>query len=144
MARAWVISALALLLVLATANVVAADESCDATRGSCAADAAPEDEESPADVAKLRGLPLVLWLNLDADADRRGHMERMFDRWNVTNHVRVRGHDARHMDVMTLLHGGALPAGFAHTGEIGCTVSHLKALRYFVTRTDEDLSLIHI
>eukprot|EP00982_Pelagococcus_subviridis_P002214 17080-Pelagococcus_subviridis.AAC.2 len=80
MARARVISALALLFVLAIATVVAADESCDATRGSCAADAAPE--ESPADVAKLRGLPLVLWLNLDADADRRGHMERMFDRWN--------------------------------------------------------------
>ena len=136
MARARVISALALLFVLAIATVVAADESCDATRGSCAADAAPE--ESPADVAKLRGLPLVLWLNLDADADRRGHMERMFDRWNVTNHVRVRGHDARRVDVTTLLHGGAA----AHPGEIGCTVSHLKALRYFVTRTDEDVALI--
>ena len=45
MARARVISALALLFVLAIATVVAADESCDATRGSCAADAAPE--ESP-------------------------------------------------------------------------------------------------
>ena len=38
------------------------------------------------------------WLNLDTDTDRRFYMEEQFKYWNVNNHTRISGYDARKED----------------------------------------------
>ena len=48
---------------------------------------------------KLKGLPTIYWLNLDADEDRRFYMEEQFKYWQVENHVRISGYDGREDDV---------------------------------------------
>jgi len=89
---------------------------------------------------KLDGLPPVIWLNLDADTHRREYMEAMFDRWNVTDHTRIAGFDGRQGDVTEHLKG-VVPEHLS-PGEIGCCMSHIKALQYFVEETDYDRVLI--
>ena len=48
---------------------------------------------------KLKGFPKVYWLNLDADTERRQYMEEQFKYWEIENHVRISGYDARDNDV---------------------------------------------
>ena len=47
---------------------------------------------------KLRGFPPVIWMNLDADIHRKEYMEDQFEYWNIKEHVRVVGIDARDED----------------------------------------------
>jgi len=49
-------------------------------------------------VHKLKGLPPIYWLNLDADEDRRFYMEEQFKYWEIENHTRIAGYDAREDD----------------------------------------------
>ena len=42
---------------------------------------------------KLKGLPHVYWLNLDADVERRKYMEDQFAYWEVENHTRILDRD---------------------------------------------------
>ena len=90
--------------------------------------------------SKLDGLPPVIWLNLDADTHRREYMEAMFERWNVTDHTRIAGFDGRQGDVTEHLKG-VVPEHL-NPGEIGCCMSHIKALQYFVEETDYDRVLV--
>ena len=48
--------------------------------------------------SKLKGIPPVLWLNLDADMHRREHMESQFKHWEIENHTRIAGIDGRQDD----------------------------------------------
>ena len=72
---------------------------------------------------KLKGLPQIYWLNLDADTHRREYMEKQFDYWEVQNHTRISGFDGRVDDVCENLVGIA-PDNMT-TNEIGCCLSHL-------------------
>ena len=40
---------------------------------------------------KLKGIPSIYYLNLDSEVDRRGYMEKQFDKWNLTNVKRFSG-----------------------------------------------------
>ena len=42
---------------------------------------------------KLKGIPPVLWINLEADTDRRKHMEDQFTEWEIEDHTRISGID---------------------------------------------------
>ena len=53
-------------------------------------------------VFKLQGLPHIYWLNLDADVDRREYMEKQFDYWQIEDHTRISGYDAREDDACCL------------------------------------------
>ncbi len=91
-------------------------------------------------VYKLKNLPLVLWLNLDSDLHRREYMESQFKYWEIENHTRISGYDGREDDVCQFLSGRA-PDNMTQN-EIGCCMSHLKAIKYFYENTDLDHVLI--
>lgn len=91
-------------------------------------------------VNKLKGLPHIYWLNLDADTHRRQHMEEQFEYWEIENHTRISGIDGRVDDVCGHLIGTA-PDNVS-TNEIGCCLSHLKAIKHFYEETDDDYCLI--
>lgn len=89
---------------------------------------------------KLKGLPHIYWLNLDSDTHRREYMEKQFDHWEIENHTRISGFDGRVDDVCGQLVGRA-PDNMT-TNEIGCCISHLKAIKHFYEETDDDYCLI--
>lgn len=89
---------------------------------------------------KLKNIPPVLWINLDSDNHRRQHMENQFKYWEIENHTRISGVDARQDDPSVHL-SGTVP----HTmipNEIGCCMSHLKAIKYFIEEMDCDEVII--
>ena len=89
---------------------------------------------------KLKGLPPIYWLNLDSDTHRREYMEKQFEYWEIENHNRISGFDGRVDDVCENLVGIA-PNNMT-TNEIGCCLSHLKAIKHFYENTDDDYCLI--
>ena len=89
---------------------------------------------------KLKGIPPVLWINLDADVHRREHMESQFRDWEIENHTRIAGIDGREDDPTIHLKGHV-----PHTmiqNEIACCMSHLKAIKYFIEEMDCDEVMI--
>ena len=54
---------------------------------------------------KLKNLPHIYWLNLDADVARRNWMEEQFKYWEIENHTRIAGYDGREDDVSDNLKG---------------------------------------
>ena len=91
-------------------------------------------------VFKLKGLPNSYWLNLDADEHRRVYMEAQFKYWEIENHTRISGYDGRTDDVCQFLKGRA-PDTMSEN-EIGCCMSHLKAIKHFYEETDDPYALI--
>ena len=89
---------------------------------------------------KLKGLPTIYWLNLDADENRRFYMEEQFKYWQVENHVRIAGYDAREDDPSEHLKG-RVPDSVS-PAELGCCMSHLKAIRHFYEETDDEYCMI--
>ena len=89
---------------------------------------------------KLQGLPHIYWLNLDADVDRREYMEKQFEYWEVQNHTRISGYDAREDDASEHLKG-RIPDNVSQA-ELGCCMSHLKAIKHFYEETDDEYCMI--
>jgi len=89
---------------------------------------------------KLRGLPPIYWLNLENDIHRREYMEDQFKYWQIQNHTRISGFDGRVDDVCEHLSGRA-PDNMSQN-EIGCCISHLKAIKHFYENTDDEYALI--
>ena len=89
---------------------------------------------------KLSGIPHIYWLNLDADVQRREYMESQFDYWEIENHTRISGYDGREDDVSNHLKG-RIPDSVSQ-GELGCCMSHLKAIKDFYENTDDDYCII--
>lgn len=89
---------------------------------------------------KLKGLPAIYWLNLDADENRRFYMEEQFKYWQVENHTRIAGYDAREDDVSEHLKG-RIPDNVTQA-ELGCCMSHLKAIKHFYEETDDEYCMI--
>ena len=90
---------------------------------------------------KLQGFPPVLWVNCDKDEHRKEFMEDQFEYWNLKNHVRIAGIDAREDEDVTQYLKGRVPDNLS-PGELGCCMSHMKAIRYFLEETDYDRVLI--
>ena len=89
---------------------------------------------------KLKGLPHIYWLNLDSDVERRVYMEKQFEYWEVKNHTRIAGYDGREDDVSCHLKG-VFPDNVTQN-ELGCCMSHLKAIKHFYENTDDDYCII--
>ena len=90
---------------------------------------------------KLKGIPPVLWINLEADTDRRKHMEDQFAEWEIEDHTRISGIDAREGDGFEPHLSGTVPQTMI-ANEIGCCMSHLKAIKYFIEEMDCDEVMI--
>lgn len=89
---------------------------------------------------KLKGMGPVLWINLDTETDRQEHMNSLFDYYEIEN-TRISAIDARgDNDATEFLHG-RFPE-LITPGELGCTMSHLKAIKHFYYETDLDHIII--
>jgi GR25 family glycosyltransferase involved in LPS biosynthesis len=89
---------------------------------------------------KLKNIPPIYWLNLDSDTHRREYMEKQLDYWEIDNHHRISGYDGRVEDVASYLKG-IIPDNMTQN-EVGCVLSHLKAIKHFYQETDHPYVLI--
>ena len=89
---------------------------------------------------KLKGLPHIYWINLDSDVTRKEWMEDQFDYWEIENHTRISGYDGREDDPSSHLKG-RIPDNVS-PGELGCCMSHLKAIKEIYENSDDDYCII--
>ena len=78
---------------------------------------------------KLKNIGPIYYLNLDGQPERREYMETQFDYWGIKNYTRVSSYDGRDDDLSHILKG-RYPENMSG-GEIGCTTSHLNAIKQF-------------
>ena len=88
---------------------------------------------------KLKDFPPCLWINLDRYEDRKEYMTQQFEYWGIEDHFRFRGIDGQ--DDATDLLKGRVPDNM-NPGEIGCVLSHLSAIKFFVEHTEYDEIII--
>lgn len=89
---------------------------------------------------KLNGICPFLWINLDSESDRKDHMISLFDEYNIKN-TRISAIDARGDNDVSDLLVGKYP-DLISQGELGCVLSHLKAIKYFYYETNLDYIII--
>jgi len=85
-------------------------------------------------VYKLKGLPPIYYLNLDGQPERREYMENQFKEWEIENYTRISAYDGREDDLSDIIKGRYPDA--MSSGEVGCTTSHLKAIKYWLENSD--------
>lgn len=90
-------------------------------------------------VYKLRNLPPVYYINLDDHNERRTFMEGQFKYWEIENFTRVSAYDGRTSDLSEILKG-TYPENMT-SGEIGCTCSHLRAIKQWYETSDSPYAL---
>lgn len=78
---------------------------------------------------KLINLPHILWINLEKDKIRKQHMESLFSKYNLSN-TRVEG--IQGTQYLNYCHPKKLLKTGEEKGTLGCFLSHVKALDYFV------------
>ena len=88
---------------------------------------------------KLKNIGPIYYINLDGQPERKAYMEKQFECWNIENYTRISAYDGREDDLSDIIKG-RYPSDML-TGEIGCTTSHLKALKEFL-KTDEKYAII--
>ena len=88
---------------------------------------------------KLKGLPPVYVINLDGQPERWDVMEESLKYWGVENYTRISAYDGREDDLGDIIKG-RYPDQMS-SGEVGCTTSHLKAIKEFL-KTDAPCALI--
>ena len=67
-------------------------------------------------------------------------MEDQFKYWEIDNYERISAYDGREDDLGHIIKG-AYP-NMMTSGEIGCTTSHLKALKHWLETSDSDYAII--
>ena len=90
-------------------------------------------------VHKLHGFGPVYCINLDDHVERWEYMQDQFEYWNVTDYTRISAHDGREDDLSDILKG-RYPDDML-SGEVGCTTSHLKAMKEFL-KTDKPYAIM--
>ena len=83
---------------------------------------------------KLKNIGPIYYLNLDGQPERREFMENQFKYWGIENYARVSAYDGREDDLSDIIKG-RYPEMMS-SGEIGCTTSHLKAIKQFYDSGD--------
>ena len=90
---------------------------------------------------KLKGLPPIYYLNLDEQPERKEYMENQFKYWGIEDFTRISAYDGRDGRDLGDILKGRYPDNMS-SGEVGCTTSHLKALKYFLDNSDSPCALI--
>ena len=75
----------------------------------------------------------VLFINLDSARDRKNYIEKEFSQFNISP---IRISAIPHNEINNFLYGEK-PDGVTDK-EIACTMSHLKAIKYFIEETNDD------
>ena len=89
---------------------------------------------------KLQGMPPIYYLNLDGQPERKQYMEDQFKYWEIKNYERVSAYDGRDDDLSDIIKG-RYPDNMS-SGEVGCTTSHLKALKHYLETSDAPCAVI--
>ena len=89
---------------------------------------------------KLKGMPPIYYLNLDGQPERKQYMEDQFKYWEIENYERVSAYDGRDDDLSDIIKG-RYPDNMS-SGEVGCTTSHLKALKHYLETSDAPCAVI--
>ena len=63
---------------------------------------------------KLQNIPHIYWINLEADEQRRIYMEAQLKYWEIKNHTRIEGFDARGDNDVSSHLKGIIPDGITH------------------------------
>ena len=90
-------------------------------------------------VHKLHGFGPVYCINLDDHVERWEYMQDQFEYWNIKDYTRISAYDGREDDLSDIL-TGRYPDNML-SGEVGCTTSHLKAMKEFL-KTDEPYAIM--
>jgi len=78
---------------------------------------------------KLQGIGPIYCINLDDQPERWNYMEEQFKYWEIKNYTRVSAYDGREDDLGDIIKGRY--PDMMTSSEIGCTTSHLKAIKQF-------------
>jgi len=89
---------------------------------------------------KLKGIPPIYYINLDRSIERNRFMIDQFTKWGIKNFNRIAGIDGANISAGKLLHG-KMPDKMT-VFEIGCVVSHLKAIRHFLKTSEHQYAMI--
>ena len=89
---------------------------------------------------KLKGMPPIYYLNLDGQPERKQYIEEQFKYWDVENYERISAYDGRDDDLSDIIKG-RYPDDMS-SGEVGCTTSHLKALKHYLETSDAPCAVI--
>ena len=89
---------------------------------------------------KLKNIGPIYYINLDGQPERKDYMEKQFKYWEVENYERVSGYDGRDDDLGDILKG-RYPENMT-SGEVGCTTSHLKAIKHWYETSDTPYAVI--
>ena len=89
---------------------------------------------------KLKNLPPIYYLNLDGQPERKEYMESQFKYWEIENYTRISAYDGRQDDLSDII-SGRYPETMT-SGEIGCTTSHLKAIKHWMETSDSPYAII--
>ena len=88
---------------------------------------------------KLKGFGPIYCINLDGQEDRWHYMENQFKYWELKDYTRISAYDGRDDDLSGIIQG-SYPTMMS-SGEIGCTTSHLKAMKEFL-KTDHPYAIM--
>lgn len=89
---------------------------------------------------KLKNIGPIYYLNLDAQPERKEYMEEQFKYWEIKNYTRISAYDGRDDDLSDIIKG-RYPETM-DSAEIGCTTSHLKAIKYWMETSDSPYAVI--
>ena len=88
---------------------------------------------------KLDGIGPIYYINLDGQPERRQYMEDQFKYWGIENYTRISAFDGREDDLGSHLKG-RYPDNMS-SGEVGCTISHLKAIKHWYETSDSPYAI---
>ena len=89
---------------------------------------------------KLKNIGPIYYLNIDGQPERREYMEDQFKYWGIENYTRISAYDGRDDDLSDIIKG-RYPEDM-NSGEIGCTTSHLKAIKHWLDTSDSPYAII--
>ena len=89
---------------------------------------------------KLKGIGPIYCINLDGQPERWEYMENQFKYWEIEDYTRISAYDGREDDLSDII-SGRYPEMMS-SGEIGCTTSHLNAMKHFLDNSDAPYAVI--
>ena len=89
---------------------------------------------------KLKNIGPIYYLNLDGQPERKEYMEEQFKYWEIENYTRISAYDGREDDLSDIV-TGRYPEMMS-SSEIGCTTSHLKAIKHWYETSDSPYAII--
>jgi hypothetical protein len=89
---------------------------------------------------KLKNFGPLYYLNLDGQPERRQYMEDQFKYWEIKDYTRISAYDGREDDLSDII-SGRYPDTMSG-GEIGCTTSHLNAIKHYLDNSDSPYAII--